>query len=156
MIVRVLPRTPDDISIGNMSAPDVAQVLLFMVKRGYAPETALAYIWNAGAGWSKTKSSFDSETLKMFFDTAPRDDDITDWPAILLSEPQFDLSLLKPEDIDDALQVNTLIKLLKNDKVSRQVKLTILENEQARLKPRKTVLQTADSALPGYRIQSII
>ena len=91
----------------------------------------------------------------MLLNTRPVDRSAA-WVATILSEPAFDLSSLKPEDLDSISHVNTLIGLLRSDKVSRQVKLAITENEQSRPKPRNSVLRAADAALPGYRIQSII
>ena len=155
MVARILPKTKGYYDIGSLSTPDIAQVLLLMVNQGYTPEDAFNRLWTAGKDWYGEPSSFDSEALKMLLHTRPADHAAA-WAATILSEPAFDLSSLKPEDLDSISHANTLIRLLRSDKVSRQVKLAIIENEQSRLKPRNNVLRAADTALPGYRIQSII
>ena len=146
MIARLLPENPVDCGIGDLSAPDIAQVLVFLMDHGCDPENAFVRIWDAGSEWRAEKSSFDSRSLKMLFDTAPTGT-YSFLRESILSDPAFDGSLLKPEDIDRTYIAGTLVRLLRNDEVPLDVKERILTNEELRSKPRATVLRAAEEAL---------
>ena len=48
IVAKILPRTKGYYDIGSLSAPDLAQVLLLMVRQGYTPEDAFNRLWTAG------------------------------------------------------------------------------------------------------------